>query len=256
MTTFPPNPLDGDPSDDGKFVYADPPGVWKINGATGGGGGGVSDHGSLTGLSDNDHPQYAAGTSTPPVAPFLYQSWKQTSTGRVFYWDGTYWVENAGTPPAFNPNNYTLDQFGGVVGVGQGGFGYSIDPIDGDPTGALEALGGATEGHAHRVQWKEVTTTTYTIAPEDEGKILLFNIAGGAACTVTLPNQDTQPNWQSGIVIGMMGYTAGTITITPGASVNVDGDVAIPFTLVQHGIATLTRMPANNFWNFSGQVGA
>lgn len=26
---------------------------------TGGGGGGVSDHGALTGLSDNDHPQYA-----------------------------------------------------------------------------------------------------------------------------------------------------------------------------------------------------
>jgi hypothetical protein len=32
--------------------------LWRQRGASGGGGGGTSDHGALTGLSDDDHPQY------------------------------------------------------------------------------------------------------------------------------------------------------------------------------------------------------
>jgi hypothetical protein len=49
------------------------PFINKYNvGAASGGGGGVSDHGSLTGLTDNDHPQYAPSTDwTPP--PFQYK---------------------------------------------------------------------------------------------------------------------------------------------------------------------------------------
>lgn len=221
-----------------------------------GGAGAATDHGALTGLTDNDHPQYAAGTSSPPAAPFLYQQWKQTSTGRLFYWDGTFWVENAGTPPAFNPADYDLANFSGFVGIGQGGFGFSLDQVEGDPAGALAILGGAPAAHGHRVSWKVVTTTTYTILPEDEGKVLLFDIAGGAACAVTLQSQANQPNWQPSIVIGMLAYSAGTVTVTPEAAVNVDGVTATAFTLVQHGMSTLTRMPASNFWNFSGQVGA
>lgn len=154
---------------------------------------------------------------------------------------------------SFDPLNYALTDFGGFIQPSQGGFGFSIDSVDGDPAAALAALEGAPVGHGHRVDWLEVTTTTYTLSPTDEGKVLLFNVTGGAACTVTLPNQATQSGWVSGIVIGMMAYSAGTITIAPASSVNVDGVTATSFALVQHAMASITRMPASNYWNFSGQ---
>lgn len=198
----------------------------------------------------------ARGTDTPPATPYQYQRWVDSGSGRAFYWDGTFWVEIAGTPPVIVPNEFELSDFGGFVQPDQGGFGFSIDPVDGYPADALQSIGGAAASHGHRVQFTEVTTTTYTLSPVDEGRVLLFNVAGNAACTVTLPNQDTQSGWQSGMVIGFLPYSSGAITIAPAASVNVDGTVATSFSLVQHGMATLTRMLANNFWNYSGQVGA
>lgn len=198
----------------------------------------------------------SVGGSTPPGSPYLYQEWVNTASGRQFYWAGEQWAEVAGTPPAFNPLDYELGAFNGFAEVGQGGFGFSIDPIEGDPAAALSAIGGAPAGHSHRIQWTIVTTSTYTLSPSDEGKVVLVDVAGGGACNITLPSQENEANWQPGIVLGIMPFSAGTVTITPQAEVRVDADTATPFTLVQHGISTLVRMPANNFWNFSGQVGA
>lgn len=51
---------------DGQGVYAYYGGQWnKLSGA---GGGGVTDHGALTGLGDNDHPQYALVADLDNVA--------------------------------------------------------------------------------------------------------------------------------------------------------------------------------------------
>lgn len=50
-------PEDGAIEFDGTSLYVTAGGVRTALGA-GGGGGGVTDHGALTGLADNDHPQY------------------------------------------------------------------------------------------------------------------------------------------------------------------------------------------------------
>ena len=43
---------------------------------------GATDHGALTGLLDNDHPQYVFGTvgTTPPADPLIDQIWVDTSS--------------------------------------------------------------------------------------------------------------------------------------------------------------------------------
>lgn len=65
----------------------------KIQDVSSGGGGGVTDHGALTGLADNDHPQYAlAGTSV-------------------------YTVTNTTTDRTFNANSYTTDELADVLGT-------------------------------------------------------------------------------------------------------------------------------------------
>lgn len=59
---FPDGPVEGD-----VFWKMDTDDLWVYDGAnwqsiSGGGGGGVTDHGALTGLADDDHPQYATDT--------------------------------------------------------------------------------------------------------------------------------------------------------------------------------------------------
>lgn len=193
-------------------------------------------------------------SNTVPASPSANELWVHEDTATLYIYDGSYFVELGGIAPDFDPTAYDLDQFGGFVDVGQGGFGFSIDSVDGDPAGALALLGGAPSGHAHNTTWVEITSTTYTLSPSDVGKTLLFNITGNAACTVTLPNQATESGWLEGRWIGLLAYSSGTITIAPAASVNVDGVTATSFDLVQHARSSITRMPADNFWNFSGQV--
>lgn len=66
-----------------------------------GGGGGVTDHGALTGLSDDDHPQYLkvadagnklfVSNSAPSVSAGVPYLWVQTGLAG----DGmTFWVED------------------------------------------------------------------------------------------------------------------------------------------------------------------
>lgn len=72
-----------------------------IKGGGGGGGGGVTDHGALTGLSDDDHPQYLkvadagnklfVSNSAPSVSAGVPYLWVQTGLAG----DGmTFWVED------------------------------------------------------------------------------------------------------------------------------------------------------------------
>jgi hypothetical protein len=215
---------------------------------------GAVDHAELTGLTDNnDHPQYAAIGDTLGVGGFTGQRKIDSASGRAFYWDGTFWVEIAGTPPEVS--NLELSDLGGVVSPSQGGFGFDIDSVTGDPASALELLGGARQNHVRRVDWKVIDTTTYTLVPSDEGRVLLFAIPGNAACTVTLEADADQPGWASGMNIGLMAYSSGAITVTAPAGVRIDGVDGASVQLVQHAMSSLTRQPAGNFWNFSGQVG-
>lgn len=57
--------------------------------------GGVTDHGALTGLSDNDHPQYVLTSDTRAnilaSSPTLRTVALSTDTLEVFLWDGATW---------------------------------------------------------------------------------------------------------------------------------------------------------------------
>lgn len=63
----------------------------NFRGTAGSGSGGVTDHGALTGLADDDHPQYLLRTETPPG----------------FY--GIYVRESDGNPPTFRNDTIIFD---------------------------------------------------------------------------------------------------------------------------------------------------
>jgi hypothetical protein len=122
------------------------PFINKYNvGAASGGGGGVSDHGALTGLTDNDHPQYAPSTDwTPP--PFQYKDADeitvlagryhkgghrlyghyQNLTGMADYWDvaANFDVDIDAT--------YSAGSTSGMVGGDVNDSWYSVFMVDSD----------------------------------------------------------------------------------------------------------------------------
>jgi hypothetical protein len=55
----------------------------------------VSDHGSLTGLADDDHTQYPKLTNsdTAPSSPRQNDMWYDTTNGRTYVYYDSYWVE-------------------------------------------------------------------------------------------------------------------------------------------------------------------
>lgn len=131
-----PDPLDG--LDSQTYLNVDNGDLYqKVNGAwtlltnlrgpqglpgSGGGGGGVTDHGALTGLNDADHPITAVAglrseldtilanlvtlagldvdvfrQDNPPAAPIVAGSlWFDTNDGnRLYRWDGTQWIDQS-----------------------------------------------------------------------------------------------------------------------------------------------------------------
>ena len=148
----------------------------------------------------------------------------------------------------------TLADWGGFVSPDQGGFGYSIDPIDGDPAQALTDIGGAPSSHVHSLSWHSLTAVTASFALDltHVGKAILLNPTG--PITVTLPAQATTA-FSPGDSITLLNFSAQTVTVSAPTGVNVDG-VAGPstFDLVQHGFLNLVRLPANNLWNRSGSI--
>lgn len=77
------------------------------------GGGGVTDHGALTGLADDDHTQYALSdgtrlqavySATPPTSPAVGQIWLDTTTGTPEWkaWVGGAWQAITAFPRGHN----------------------------------------------------------------------------------------------------------------------------------------------------------
>ena len=68
-------------------------GAWEAQTASGG----VTDHGALTGLADDDHTQYPRFTASDvaPSSPRANDIWYHTNKGRIFVYYDSFWVENA-----------------------------------------------------------------------------------------------------------------------------------------------------------------
>lgn len=96
-----------------------------------GGGGGVTDHGALTGLADNDHPQYAAGGLFKPGFWFAHPGGVASGapTGGAGY-----------TMPWFFPNGLVLAQVGVNVSTLQAGSTMRVALYADDGTGYPGAL--------------------------------------------------------------------------------------------------------------------
>lgn len=98
-------------------------GVVQITTGAGTGGGGVTDHGALTGLLDDDHPQYIRTDGT------------RTFTGNQSL--GGFNLTNVGTVSAGTVTG-TTGQFGGTISAQGGNFSHSLTvsgiPVMANPT--------------------------------------------------------------------------------------------------------------------------
>lgn len=118
--------------------------------STGTGGGGVSDHGALTGLADNDHPQYGQLADAESVAGVWDFSTGVTVSGFPVS-TGTLTVrETDGTPTVLNVNTIVVttgtltDDGGGQVTIDTGGGGGGGGTTD---HAALDNLDFSNAGH-------------------------------------------------------------------------------------------------------------
>jgi hypothetical protein len=112
------------------YVYKKSDGLWYRKNSAGvesldGGGGGSSDHGTLTGLTDDDHPQYVfgAGRATPEQVIVA-----TTVPGGRLIMDGSSDATNPGD--TLISGVLLVDRTNGIVGVGE------LDPQPG--AGALQ----------------------------------------------------------------------------------------------------------------------
>jgi len=88
-----------------------------------------------------------------------------------------------------------------------------------------------------------ITSTTYTAALLDAGKTVTLNNA--AAVTLTIPAQATVA-WAANTQLNFLNIGAGTVTITPAATVTINGT---PLTLNTSQGGSLVRT-ASNTWTF------
>jgi hypothetical protein len=117
----------------------------------------VIDHGSLTGLGDNDHPQYAlkAGNETITgnwtfnniTIPNGTSNPSPTQTGEIFWnsntnefliWDGSSWVSISHTGNSVSTDEVNIDVDHVVVGAG--GKSIKDSPVTIDSSGSVEGV--------------------------------------------------------------------------------------------------------------------
>jgi len=89
-----------------------------------------------------------------------------------------------------------------------------------------------------------ITTTTYTAVLLDAGKTV--TLSNASAVTLTIPAQ-ASVSWADNTQLNFLNLGAGTVTITPAASVTINGT---PLTLATSKGGSLVRT-ASNTWTFT-----
>lgn len=122
-----------------------------------GGGGGVTDHGALGGLSDNDHPQYLLTTGKAADADKLDNidstGFVQTSGNQSV--GGTKTFSSIPVLPATNP---TTDNQAVRKGFADATYlGITAKAADADKLDGLDSTGFATAGHDHNAAYLGIT---------------------------------------------------------------------------------------------------
>lgn len=139
-----------------------------------------------------------------------------------------------------NPPTNQLDVEGGAtIGVTTG---------TAAPTNGL-LVGGQTQLQAGKPQ-HAVTTTTYTLALTDAGKLVTLNNSG--SITLTVPANATVA-FALGAEIQLLQLGAGVVTVSPAMGVTVDSLNSYVKFAGQFGAATLTLIGADT-WLLRGDL--
>lgn len=163
---------------------------------------GTTDHGALTGLGDDDHPQYvkAAGdTMTGPLAmendtPITFND----SSGSISH-DGDDLVIFAGGQVSFDTGSQTASGVkinNKLLNVTDG-----VDPTDGATVGQVAALSGLTLIASSTVSGSSVATIDFSSIPDTYTHLRLYIIARGTNASAQLMN--VRFNNDSGANYGM-----------------------------------------------------
>lgn len=137
---------------DGQVLSADSTQASGIKWLTGGGGGGVTDHGLLTGLTDDDHTQYVYGNGARASTRVLLQGNTDETQLEVWSWDASQTAapfvikENGGSPV------FSVDIYGNLTAFG-GTFSDVINGTAASFSGNVSCATPSAGGHA--------TTKTY-----------------------------------------------------------------------------------------------
>ncbi len=228
----------------------------------GGGGGGVTDHGMLTGLGDDDHTQYlTAGRGDARYAAL--GDGAAAVSAHLAAGDPHPAYATAAEAAAAAPVQAVAGRTGAVTLVAADvsdstAVGRSVLTAT-DATAARAAIGAsslalgttagtAAEGTDPRLSGRYVgvnaqTGTTYTPVASDEGK--LVTLSNAAAITVTLP-QDSDLAMPVGARIDMVPVAAGMVTFVAGTGATVNGTPSL-VTRAQWSAATVVKRAANTW---------
>lgn len=131
----------------GQVLSADSAQASGVKWLTGGGGGGVTDHGALTGLSDDDHAQYVIGDGSRASTRVLLQGITDETQLEVWSWDSSQTAppfvikENGGSPV------FSVDIYGNVTGYGAT-FSDTVNGTAASFSGTVSCAAPASGGHA------------------------------------------------------------------------------------------------------------
>lgn len=254
-------------------------------GAAGGGGegGGVTDHGDLDGLSDNDHPQYALaadvatdlagksdtahthviGDTTGLQAVLDAKASASALTSGLAGKADTAHTQATSTITGLDATLATLATTTALTSGLAGKADTSHAHLIADTTGLqaaldLKATTVALLAAAGPVTWEDWANTTHTLAAADSlttnGKKKRTTNASAVTLTVPLDASVTIP---VGSIFSGLQYGAGQITFSPeSGSVNIRKHASSQFkTLGQYSPWQLEKLAANE-WSLTGELAA
>jgi hypothetical protein len=257
--------------------------IWQVFTGGTGGGGGVTDHGALSGLSDDDHPQYLVASGARPLSAAWDVGNQAIDDVKSISYDGEIdnltnaidWTTGAlqkklalassptltfTAPPAFTPCQFrwTQDGTGGRVITWPAAVLWSggIEPNWDLSPNAENVAGGYYDGTNYRlgalddgaIRVVTESGTTRTCILSDGGAMIECTNATG--CAVTIP-----PNASVAIRVGKtILFTqsgAAQVTLVAGAGVTLETSETLK-TLKLYSVIGATKL-ATNRWRVFGE---
>lgn len=202
-----------------------------------GGGGGVTDHGALTGLADDDHTQYLLKIGGALTGAITTSS---TFDGRDVSVDGT---KLDGIETAATADQTAAEILTAIKTVDGAASGLDADLLDGIEGAGYSILG--------QIAGINAQTASYTLVLTDKGK--LVKVSNASANTLTVP-LNASVAFPTNSVVHILREGAGSTTVVATGGVTI----RTPATLVlraQYSMVSLLKIGTDE-WVISGDLTA